>query len=296
VNNNLPKKVRVRDVTLRDGLQSLPQVVSTESKLRLYDALVNAGVRDLQVTSFVNPARLPQLADAENLWALVSDRPERQSALIGNMRGFERAVAAGVKEVEFVISLSATYNAKNVRRTIAESRNEAIEMSHRTQDVDCSVSIALANCYHCAFEGYIEQPNVLTMIDELHRNGIHEIAICDTTGYATPDRVYNLMAKARTDFPDVTFGVHLHDTRGRGLANAVAALHAGIEWFDAAVGNLGGSPFAPGMGGNLSLETLADTLSEMNISTGINVQRIWEVGNFARDLLNDNCCDSKTVI
>jgi hydroxymethylglutaryl-CoA lyase len=177
---------------------------------------------------------------------------------------------------------------KNVRRTIEQSLAEVAEMARRSKESGCVVSVSLANSYHCMFEGQIERAKVLAAICELSENGILEIGICDTTGYATPDHVYCLMANARTDFPKISFGAHLHDTRGRGLANAIAALNAGIEWLDAAVGNLGGSPFAPGMGGNLSLETLADTLAEMDIDTGINVQRVMEIGNLVRQVIESS--------
>jgi hydroxymethylglutaryl-CoA lyase len=272
-------------MTLRDGLQSLPAILETEQKLEVYNALVSAGIRNLQITSFVNPARVPQLKDAEALWAAVAKQPQRLSVLVANMRGFERAMAAGVREIEAVVSVSETYNDKNAHRTVRQSLEEIIEMVQRSIGSPCTVTVALANCYHCVFEGRIDQASVLAIVEELSRNGISEIGLSDTTGHATPDQIYDLSQRALTTFPSITFGAHLHDTRGRGMANATAALAAGIAWFDAALAGLGGSPFAPGMGGNLSLETLADCLETMGIRTEIDTHRIFEVGAYVGTLI-----------
>ncbi len=259
-----------------------------ETKLKIYNSLASAGVEDLQITSFVNPLRVPQLEDAEALWLALSQRPERRSVLVANLTGFERALAAGATEIEAVVAVSDAYNKKNARRTTRQSLDEITTMAHRTAESGCSFAVAFANCYHCVFEGRIEQTKVMTIVEELRRHGIVRIMLCDTTGFATPDQVYALSKAARIEFPEISFGAHLHDTRGRGLANAVAALLAGIVWFDGALSGLGGSPFAPGMGGNLSLETLADTLNEMGVQTGIDVPRIFEAGTFIGGLINGN--------
>lgn len=282
-----PLSARIRDMTLRDGLQSIPGIVPTEQKLQIYDALVNAGIRDLQVTSFMNPARLPQTADSEEVWRALADRPERRSVLVGNMRGFDRAAAAGARDIEAVVSASETYNRKNVGRTVRQSIEEIAGMAQKSREAAATVSVGFANCFHCAFEGRIAEAKVLDLIGELRAFGIREIGLSDTTGYATPDQVFALASKARAAFPDMTYGAHLHDTRGRGLANAVAALIAGISWFDAALAGLGGSPFAPGMGGNLSLEALADTLAEMGVETGIDVDRIVRAGSLVAEIVRN---------
>jgi hydroxymethylglutaryl-CoA lyase len=275
---NTPSFIKVRDTTLRDGLQSVSTVLSTRSKVAIYDALVAAGLRELQITSFVNPSRVPQLSDAETLCAALSQRPERRSVLVANMRGFDRAVAAGATEIEAIVSISEDYNKKNSHRTVRQSVDEIKAMAELAPRNGCTLAVGLANCYHCVFRGRIESGAVLTIIDELAQCGITQIGLSDTTGYATPDHVYDLSQIALATFPQITFGAHLHDTRGRGMCNAIASLSAGITWFDAALAGLGGSPFAPGMGGNLSIETLTDSLSAMDIETGIDVQRVRDVG------------------
>lgn len=271
----VPRSVRVRDMTLRDGLQSLPAVLPTSAKVEIYDALVRAGVRDLQVTSFVNPARVPQLGDAEDLWRALAGRPERRSVLVANMRGYDRARAAGADEIEAVVSVSEAYNAKNARRTVRQSLDEIAAMA---RGAETPITIGLANCYHCVLEGRIDRARVMAVVGELAGYGVREIGLSDTTGYATPDQVHALSAEARAAFPEVTFGAHLHDTRGRGVANAVAALQAGVAWLDTALAGLGGSPFAPGVGGNLSTEAVVDTLAEMGVATGVDTAAIVEAG------------------
>jgi hydroxymethylglutaryl-CoA lyase len=283
--DNLPAKVRVRDMTLRDGLQSIPPVLPTALKLEIYDGLVAAGVSELQITSFVNPARVPQLADAEALWALVAKRPERKSVLVGNLRGFERAIAAGASEVEAVVSLSETYNKNNTRRTTRESLDEIKVMAAQNKG-NCKLTVALANCFHCVSEGWMSPDKVMDALAELSGAGITEISICDTTGHAAPDKVYRLSSKAMAQFPKTIFGIHLHDTRGRGLANAIAALQAGIRWFDATLAGLGGSPFAAGMGGNLSLETFVEAMAVMGVNTGIDAASAFDLGNRLRLSVN----------
>jgi hydroxymethylglutaryl-CoA lyase len=280
------RNVRVRDVTMRDGLQSVTTTVATSAKLKIYDALVAAGITDLQVTSFVNPARLPQLADAEALYSSLASKPTRHSALVANLRGFERAVKASVKEVEAVVSVSQSYNEKNTHRTVERSSAEIAEMMKLSRVYGIKLTVGLANCYHCVFEGRIKPPSVFAMVGELVSLGINEICLCDTTGYATPDEVFDVSEHALTAFPGIRFGAHLHDTRGRGLSNAMAALAAGIDWFDAALAGLGGSPFAPGMGGNLSLETLVDALETMKISTGIDAKKVFALGDYVQQIIS----------
>lgn len=272
-------------MTLRDGLQSFPRTVPTTAKIQIYDLLVSAGLKNLQVTSFVNPARLPQLADAETLFLALADRPARRSVLVANARGFERAVACGAKEIEAVVSVSETYNEKNAHRTIQKSMDEIKWMSEQAAGTEAIVSIGLANCYHCVFEGPIQADAVFSLVEKLHTWGVREIGLSDTTGYATPEHVYELSQRAMDLFPDVEFGAHLHDTRGRGLANAMGALAAGIRWFDASLGGLGGSPFAPGMGGNLSLESFVDCVDTMGIFTGVQAIRLVAASAAVSDIL-----------
>jgi hydroxymethylglutaryl-CoA lyase len=263
---------------MRDGLQSVPVILATEEKLKIYDALVSIGIGNLQITSFVSPTRLPQLSDAEALYSALKAQAARHSVLVANMRGFERALLAGVREIEAVVSVSESYNQKNAHRSVSQSLNEIKTMVEQSRVAGVILTVGLANCYHCVFEGKISSGSVFSLLGKLVEFGVSEICLCDTTGFATPAQVYELSERSLQSFPQVEFGAHLHDTRGRGLANAMAALTAGINWFDAALAGLGGSPFAPGMGGNLSLETLVDSLAAMGIPMGIDAEKIFDLG------------------
>lgn len=281
----LPRTLRLRDVTLRDGLQNLDKVLPTEAKLALYRALVTAGVSELQVTSFVNPARVPTLADADALWAALAGAPQRLSVLVANPRGLARALAAGVGEVEAVVSISRAYNEKNAHRTPQQSLDEIAHMAAEARAAGIRFSAAVANAFHCFFEGEIAPAAVIDMVGRMVEMGLGEIGLADTTGHAQPDRIWDLFDRCRRHWPAVRFGGHTHDTRGRGLVNALAAVQGGAAWLDATLAGLGGSPFTAGVGGNLSIETAAAALAGLGIETGIDPDRIVVAGQLAGRLV-----------
>jgi hydroxymethylglutaryl-CoA lyase len=257
----------IRDVTLRDGLQNLPEVLSTDDKLAILDALIAAGVKDFQLTSFVNPARVPQMYDAETMYAEGVKRGLNPNVLVANLKGFERAVAAGVRSVDAVISASNVYQQKNSGRTILESANEITIMLSRAAHAGCAVSIGLANCFHCFSEGNIDSEIVLALTRSFHDAGARTVWLSDTTGYATPEQVTKLVKQCMPI--GVELGLHLHDTQGRAGENALAGYQAGVRRFDAVLSGLGGSPFTPGVGGNLSLETAQAVFTKAGIATGL---------------------------
>lgn len=242
----------IRDVTLRDGLQNQAVVLPTARKVAFYDALVTAGLGAFQVTSFVSPKRVPQLADAEELWSRLTDRPGVRDALVANLRGYERAVAAGVERVELVLALSATYHQKNSHRSREETLAEYVELLRTAEDDGVTVGVGLANVWHCTYEGYLPKDVALDWGQRFYDLGVRDIGLADTTGGAGTDDVRSLVGLARQAWPDVFLRVHLHDG-GRGIANAEAALEAGADALDATLGGVGGSPFAGAVGGNLDL-------------------------------------------
>jgi len=262
----------IRDVTLRDGLQNLPEIVPTAEKLEILDALIDAGVKDFQITSFVNPTRVPQMADAEAVYAAGVKRGLTPNVLVANLHGFERAVAAGVKSVDAVLSASNTYNKKNTNRSTLESANEIIIMLSRAAHAGCTVGISIANGFHCFSEGQIDPEVVLALTRGFHDAGARTIWLSDTTGYAEPAQV----TKLTTDMLriGVEVGLHLHDTQGRAGENAMAGYKLGVRRFDAVLSGLGGSPFTPGVGGNLSLETAQKVFTDANIPTGIDPKKL----------------------
>ena len=266
------QELLIRDVTLRDGLQNLAQILSTEHKLGILDALMDAGVKDFQITSFVNPARVPQMGDAETLYTEGVKRGLIPNVLVANLHGFERAVAAGATSIDAVLSASNAYNAKNANRTTLESANEIIIMLSRAAHAGCTVGISVANCFHCFSEGAVDPEIVLALPRGFHDSGARTVWISDTTGYATPDAVTKLVEACAQIGVEV--GLHLHDTQGRAGENAMAGYKAGVRRFDAVLSGLGGSPFTPGVGGNLSLETAQVVFTEAGIARGLDPAKL----------------------
>lgn len=262
----------IRDVTLRDGLQNQAVVLSTARKVAFYDALVAAGLGAFQVTSFVSPKRVPQLADAEELWSGLTGRPGVRDALVANLRGYERAVAAGVDRVELVLALSATYHRKNSHRTHEETFAEYQDVLQRAERDGVAVGVGLANVWHCTYEGFLPKDVALEWGDRFYRMGVRDLGLADTTGAARTEDVRELLGLARQAWPEAFLRVHLHDG-GRGIPNAEAALEAGADALDATLGGVGGSPFAGDVGGNLDLRKVcAAGLGDLD---GDGLERAW---------------------
>jgi hydroxymethylglutaryl-CoA lyase len=266
------KHAILRDVTLRDGLQSLPEILPTADKLAILDALIDGGVRELQVTSFVNPARVPQLADAETMYARCLERGVSVNVLVANPRGFERARAAGVRSVDAVLSVSDAYNRKNANRSSEESAREVDAIIAAGAEAGIEVGIGIANCFHCFTEGQIDADRAFALARRFAEGGAGTIWLADTTGHAYPEAVAALTARCQG--LGARIGLHLHDTEGRAIANALAGFEAGAILFDAALGGIGGSPFTPGVGGNLSLEGAVDAFAVAGIETGLAASRL----------------------
>ncbi|MGI8461861.1 MAG: hydroxymethylglutaryl-CoA lyase [Solirubrobacterales bacterium] len=275
--SQLPKSVRIREVGPRDGFQNEPETISTEEKVRLIGMLADSGLRRIEVTSFVRPDVIPQLADAEDVLALI-DRPAgvAYSVLIPNERGLERALAHRDRfdEVNVFLSASETHNRKNVNRSIAESL-EGVERTiarAREEGIRCEGVISVS--FGCPYEGEVPLDRVVDIAERLAAAGCEEIGFGDTTGMANPRQVGEFFPAARARLPGVELTAHFHNTRGQGLANVHAALAAGIESFESAFGELGGCPVPPGATGNIATEDLVSMLEEMGISTGVDLPRL----------------------
>lgn len=246
---------RVRDVTLRDGLQSLPVVIPTAAKVALYRHLVAAGITEAQVTSFVSPRLLPQLADAEELWQALRPLPGVKGALIANYKGYERARAAGVDRLEMVLAISPTYNQRNNGRSREETWTEIMAMAAQANADGIHLAVVLSTSWYCFYEGDTPIESLLYWATQVANLGIPELGMADTTGAAKAPEVYRRVRAVRNAFPHVFLRVHLHEG-GSGLDNARAALDAGADGVDAALLGLGGSPFAGEVVGNLDLRRL----------------------------------------
>jgi hydroxymethylglutaryl-CoA lyase len=278
------EKVKVVDVTARDGLQNEPKLVSTQDKLALIDRLIQAGVSDIQATSFVHPKWVPQMADAEDVAAgLGKFVGVTFSALVPNLKGYDRAMAAGIRQMEFVIAASETFNRKNLNRSIAESL-QLLEQTTRLAERDGVVlRVGFSTCFHCPFEGTISSQAVLNAVRSARQIGPWRIAICDTDGMAFPNQVKEtvgrLLGELKMTRKDLV--LHFHDTYGRGLANTLAGLESGVREFDASTAGLGGCPYCPGASGNLATEDLVDFLEGMGFDTGINLEKLLDAAEFA---------------
>jgi hydroxymethylglutaryl-CoA lyase len=271
--------VSIREVAPRDGLQN-EETIPTDAKVRLIDALSGTGVRRIEAVSFVHPRAIPQMADADEVWARVDRHPEiRYSALIPNTRGAQRALAAGFREIEVVVSASDTHNRRNLNRSTDESLDDIASLIPLIHDAGATVEVIVATSFGCPFEGDIDPDRVAAIVSRVRADGADRIAFGDTTGMATPRRVRDLLSAVRPDL------LHFHNTRGTGLANILTALELGITEFDASVGGIGGCPYAPGASGNVATEEVVHMLHDMGLDTGIDLDRLISTAETAEKLL-----------
>src|SRR5215472_4485643 len=271
-----------REVGLRDGLQSLAEILPTEDKITWLDAEYAAGVRAIEVSSFVPPKLLPQLADAEMVVRHALSLPGLSvSALIPNLRGAERGLAQGVHEMNFVLSVSEGHNRANVRRGTAESiddfRRVAALCRSAPESRNPRLTCGLATAFGCTIEGAVDEDRVREIAVEAAAAGADAILLADTVGYGAPAAVERVFRRVIADVAPLPVGGHFHDTRGLGLANVLAALNAGARTFDASLGGLGGCPYAPGATGNIVVEDLVFMLEAMGFETGIDIERLIKV-------------------
>jgi len=269
--SDLPTALSVREVGPRDGLQN-EDPVPTEAKVELINALSGTGVGRIEAVSFVHPKAIPQMADADEVWAAI-DRNDavRYSALVPNLRGAQRALDAGFTEIEVVVSASDTHNRKNVNRSTAESLDDIAGVIALAHDRGATCQVIVSTAFGCPFEGDVPVERVLWVVDRARADGADGISYGDTTGMATPSRVIALIGETRMRHPDAALNLHFHNTRGTGLANVLAALQLGVSDFDASVGGLGGCPYAPGATGNIATEELVHMVEDMGVDTGIDL-------------------------
>ena len=278
----MSERAYVREVGLRDGLQSIAEILPTEQKIAWLDAEHAAGVREIEVSSFVPPKLLPQLADAEAVVRHALTLPGLTvSALIPNLKGAERGLALGVHEMNFVLSVSEGHNRSNVRRSTAESIEDfrrVVALCHAVPEGwRPRVAGGLATAFGCTIEGAVDEERVRRIAVEVAEAGADAIILADTVGYGQPAAVERVFRRVIADAAPLPVSGHFHDTRGLGLANVLAALDAGARAFDASLGGLGGCPYAPGATGNIVTEDLVFMLEAMGFETGIDLERLLAV-------------------
>jgi hydroxymethylglutaryl-CoA lyase len=293
--------IEISEVGPRDGLQSLAAVMSTENKLAWIAAEAAAGVREIEVGSFVPASLLPQLADTAELVAFARTLPGLSVAvLVPNLRGAERAVAAGAHKITIPVSVSETHSWRNVRRGHAQMLEECAGIARLLAELPAPrrprFEGGLSTAFGCTLEGRVSPDAVLRLAEALMRTGCDEVGLSDTAGYANPAQVKSLVRSVRAAVGSAACtGIHLHNTRGLGLANALAALQEGITTLDSSLGGLGGCPFAPGASGNIVTEDLAFMLEAMGLQTGIDLDRLLETRRMLQDALPDETLYGFTV-
>lgn len=281
-----PTSVRIREVGPRDGIQSEKADVATADKIKLIDALSDTGLRWIEAISIVSPKAIPQMADAADVWAGIEKRDGVFfSALVPNRKGAEIAVGLGVDGLQVFLAASDGYNLKNVGKTTDQSFVDVEAVLEVADAAGVPVEATISTAFGCPYEGDVPPARVVEVSKRMHGLEIREISYGDTTGMGTPRRVTEVIEAVKDAIPDVDMNMHFHDTRGTGLANVVTALGLGIDYFDASIGGMGGSPFAEGATGNIATEDLVHMVEDMGIRTGIDLEKLLEAGRIAQSFI-----------
>ncbi|HEY2020563.1 hydroxymethylglutaryl-CoA lyase [Paraburkholderia sp.] len=268
-------KLIVQEVAPRDGLQIEPTWVDTPDKVALIDALSTCGFTRIESGSFVSPKAIPALRDGEAVFQQIERHPGViYVALVPNLKGAERAVSAGANELNLVMSASQTHNRANMRMSCESSLAAFADIVRHVQGSLVLLNATVATAFGCPFEGRIDEDRVIAIVDTYREMGVEGITLADTTGMANPRQVARLVARVLQRIPASALTLHFHNTRGLGLANVLAAYEVGARRFDAALGGLGGCPFAPGASGNICTEDLVNMCDEMGIRTGIDLDKL----------------------
>ncbi len=273
--------VKIYEVGPRDGLQNERVLINTAQKQQLVDGLVRAGLQHIELTSYVHPKYVPQMADADEMMRYVNAQygrtPIQFIGLVLNQRGYDRALASGCRAMAFGVAVSETFSQENTRMSPAQALQVTRDLLAQARRDGIWSRVYLMTAWVCPFEGPINRWRAIGMAERIWELGVDELAIADTIGHAHPLEVGSLMEELGRRLEMSRLAVHLHDTQAIGLANAVAALQAGVRIFDSSIGGLGGCPFAPGAAGNLATEDLVHLCAKMGIGTGVDFGQLWDV-------------------
>ena len=275
------KAITIVEVGPRDGLQSEPEILPTDSKVTFIEKAIDAGIRRLEVASFVHPKLVPQMADAE---ALIEKLPQRDDVsyigLIMNQRGLDRALTTRIHEIGMVVVASDTYNRKNQGCSTAESVSAWQAISAQAKSADLRANVMISSAFGCPYEGEVRVERVVELAKQLVDAGPAELGIADSIGVAVPDQVSELLGRVREVIGEIPLRCHFHNTRNTGLANAQAAVAAGVTYLDASIGGIGGCPFAPAATGNIPTDDLLYMLDRSGVRTGVSLQKIIAVSHW----------------
>ncbi|WP_077615189.1 hydroxymethylglutaryl-CoA lyase [Caenibacillus caldisaponilyticus] len=276
----LPEKVTLIEVGPRDGLQNEKNVIPTDVKIAFIEALKAAGLREMELASFVSPKWVPQMKDAEAVIAACLDPEARHFILAPNQKGVERFYATGADHIALFIGVSSAFNKKNINKTTEESWAEAAPLIEKLKADGKFVRICISTAFHCPYEGQVEKAATIDLCRRFAALGVDELSVADTTGMANPQDAYELFGALKALLPKrLLLTAHFHNTRGLALANIYACLLAGIDRFDASAGGLGGCPFAPGATGNVATEDVVFMFHEMGIETGVSIDRLLDAAD-----------------
>lgn len=283
------QNIEIVEVGPRDGLQGEPEVLGTAMKIEFINRAVAAGIRRLEVASFVHPKKVPQMADAE---AVLAGLPRRDDVvyvgLVLNRRGFDRALAAGVDEIGMPVVATDTYNLRNQGVPTEQSINDWLEIAEAAHQAGIRCSVTISSAFGCPFEGEVPLARVLDIARRVSEARPVEIALADSIGVGVPSQVSEMIAAVRQILPDMSLRCHFHNTRNTGLANAYAAVLAGVSSLDASIGGIGGCPFAPAATGNIPTDDLVYMLNRSGINTGVDLAGIIETSEWLASALGRN--------
>lgn len=279
-------KVRIVEVGMRDGLQNEPKIIPTSVKVEAINSLIDAGLHDIEFGAFVHPKLVPAMADTNQIYSSLHNKTGvRLTALVPNMKGLERAIAAGVKSIAVFTAASETFNKKNINMSIDDSLTEISDVCIAAHEEEIEVRGYVSTVWHCPYEGKVDPARVLDVTQQLIDFGCYEVSLGDTIGRATPTESSELLEFLIRSISVKKLAVHFHDTLGNALKNIEKSLLLGVKTIDSSVAGLGGCPFAPGAPGNVSTESVLGLLSALGVNTGINKNKIKKVGEFLRKQL-----------
>lgn len=283
----LPSSITLCEVGLRDGLQNEKYILNTEQKLELLKGLIDANFKVIEVGSFMHPKAVPQMANTDDVYKAIGEVPGVElRALIPNLRGIQRAIDCGCKKVKLNVSASRQHNLKNLNMTPEESVAGFASCVEAANANNIEISGSISMPFASPWEGRIPESDVDAIIEAYLNVGITEISLSDASGMAVPNQVYDLCCHVKEKYPQVSWWMHFHNTRGMAMANILAAMEAGMTQFDSSFGGLGGCPFVPGAAGNISTEDVLHMCEECGIETGIDITKVIELSKNLRETLN----------
>lgn len=280
--------VILTEVCPRDGFQSVSEWIPTETKVAIINKLIDCGFQQLEVTSFVHPKAIPQLKDSDEVLQQIKRSDDvKLRALVPNVRGLERAIAARVDKVKLMLSATDSHSISNANCTTLEALAKYEPLIERANESGMGVSGSISVAFGCPFEGDVPVERLAMICERYEAFGITQISLADTTGMANPEKIKRNVRALRAQFPNIVFSLHLHNTRGMAFANAVAGYEEGIIDFDSSTGGLGGCPYAPGASGNIATEDLLHGFEEMGIETNLSIDTVLDAAKFIQQLLPD---------